>query len=158
MSFSYSGDPSFSDIDALRFYIGDTDSTSVFLQDEELQFLIDSYYDQYGHMLGVAALAAEMCAARCAREVDVSADGVSVSVGQLQQRFNDLAASLRAEYKALNLDISMSDFVYDPNLDLSLEPLSFGIGFMDNAEAGLQDYGYAGALNRSVDSNELTGT
>jgi hypothetical protein len=59
MTFSYSGDPSFSDIDAVRFYISDTDPLNSFMTDEGIQFLIDNYYMQTGHLLGVAAMAAE---------------------------------------------------------------------------------------------------
>jgi len=43
MSWSYSGDPSTSPIDALRFLISDTDESSPIMQDEELQFLITEY-------------------------------------------------------------------------------------------------------------------
>ena len=42
MSFSYSGDPSASELDAARFLIGDTDSTSPIMQDEEIQYIIDT--------------------------------------------------------------------------------------------------------------------
>lgn len=45
MSFTYSGDPSASEIDALRFTLADTDSASPIFQDEELQYLIDEYGD-----------------------------------------------------------------------------------------------------------------
>lgn len=43
MSWSYSGDPSTSPIDALRFLISDTDESNPIMQDEELQFLIAEY-------------------------------------------------------------------------------------------------------------------
>ena len=41
MSWSYSGNPSSSQLDELRFRIGDTDSTDPQLQNEELQYIID---------------------------------------------------------------------------------------------------------------------
>lgn len=43
MSFSYSGDPSASELDAARFLIGDTDSESPIMQDEEIQYIIDTH-------------------------------------------------------------------------------------------------------------------
>lgn len=43
MSWSYSGDPATSEVDALRFMLADTDMTSPIFQDEELQYLIDQY-------------------------------------------------------------------------------------------------------------------
>lgn len=141
MSFSYGGDPGSSELDEIRFYLGDTDENAPFLSDEEIGFLIDRYGEAYGHMLGVAALGAEMLAAKFAREVTVSADGVSVAVGELQQRFNDLAASLRDQYHALNLDVSFDQIALDTAYDPLIPPLSFAIGFTDNREAGQQDFG-----------------
>jgi hypothetical protein len=43
MSFSYSGDPSASELDAARFLIGDTDSNAPIMQDEEIQYILDTY-------------------------------------------------------------------------------------------------------------------
>lgn len=43
MSFSYSGDPSASALDEARFLIGDTDSDAPIMQDEEIQYIIDTY-------------------------------------------------------------------------------------------------------------------
>lgn len=40
MSFSYSGDPTSSDLDECRFLLGDTDSENPILQDEEIAYLI----------------------------------------------------------------------------------------------------------------------
>ena len=43
MSFSYSGDPNASELDAMRFLIGDTDVNQPIMQDEEIQYIIDTY-------------------------------------------------------------------------------------------------------------------
>lgn len=43
MSFSYSGDPSASAVDAARFLIGDTDSSRPIMQDEEIKYILDTY-------------------------------------------------------------------------------------------------------------------
>lgn len=46
MSWSYSGDPSNSPLDKCRFIIGDTRPTEPLMQDQEIQYLIDSYKDE----------------------------------------------------------------------------------------------------------------
>jgi len=43
MSFSYSGSPSSSPLDEARFLLGDTDKSSPIMQDEEIQYIIDTY-------------------------------------------------------------------------------------------------------------------
>ena len=40
MSFSYSGDPTSSELDAIRFALTDTDVNSAVLQDEEINYII----------------------------------------------------------------------------------------------------------------------
>ena len=43
MSFSYSGDPSSSPLDEARFLLGDTNAEEPIMQDEEIQFIINTY-------------------------------------------------------------------------------------------------------------------
>lgn len=144
MTWTWSGDPSSSTLDELRFYIQDTDTSFQLLSDEELTFLLDTYADQFGHVLAVAAMACEVIAAKFARQVDASADGVSVSLGQLQQRYNDLAQSLRDQFKLVGSDnlAGALDAMFSDVSVFDIEPLVFGVGFMDNFRAGQQDYGY----------------
>lgn len=144
MTWSWSGDPATSELDEVRFYVQDTDETFPLISDEEISFLLDRYMPQFGHTLAVAAMVCEVLAAKFARQVDVSADGVSVSMGQLQQRYNDLAVSLRDQYKvvgAANLATSLDAMFADISV-FEVEPLVFGVGFMDNFRVGQQDYGY----------------
>lgn len=150
MSWSYSGDPASSDKDTVRFYTQDTDSAMQMLQDEEIAFLLDQWSGVSGYALFTAAVACEVIAGRFAREIDVSADGVSVSAGQLQQRFNDLASSLRDQYKAQygNNGPDLTSFMFDLSPDSSIKPLNFGIGFMDNYLAGQENYGNYSPSNR----------
>ena len=42
MSWTYSGDPSSSELDECRFLISDTDEASPILQDEEIKYIIES--------------------------------------------------------------------------------------------------------------------
>lgn len=43
MSFTYNGNPGENEVASARFLIGDTDSTKPIMQDEEIQYLIDTY-------------------------------------------------------------------------------------------------------------------
>ena len=143
MSWSYSGNPASSEKDTVRFYVQDTDSSMQMMQDEEIAFLLSEWSSAYNSPLLVAAVCAEVLAARFAREIDVSADGVSVSASQLMQRYNDLASSLRDQYKAQNQGQGpdISNILADFNYDFSIKPLNFGVGFMDNYTGGQQEYG-----------------
>jgi len=161
MTWTYSGIPGTSLLDETRFYIQDTDQSFPLLTDEEMNFLLDTYMPIYGSTLAVGAMACEVLAARFARDVDTSADGVSVSLGSLQQRYNDLAASLRDQYKEIGsgelahtLDQMFSDVsIYE------IEPLVFGVGFMDNYRAGQQDFGYyAPGETNWIESGSATGS
>lgn len=139
---SYSGDPASSDRDQVRFYIQDTDQGRQLLADEEIDFVLVQWEAAFNSPLYAAAVCAEVLAAKFAAEVSVNADGVSVDQGALQARYNDLAVSLRDQYKALSGNqgpIGASDFGLDG--DPTIPSLSFGVGFQDNAYAGSQDYG-----------------
>jgi hypothetical protein len=141
MTWSYSGDPASSDRDAIRFYIGDTDTTLQLLQDEDIDFLILKWMPVYNSDLLTAAAAAEIVANHFAREVSVSADGVSVGSNELQQKYNDLAMNLRDMYKIEQVGTPILPGIWDFTWDDSLKPLRFGVGFTDNYMAGRQDYG-----------------
>lgn len=143
MSWSYSGDPSSSEVDTVRFYVQDTDESLQLLTDEEIQYLIDEWYTKYESYIYVAAVAAATITNKFTGQVSISADGVSVSVADLADRYRKLAEDLRSTYKAekagaeLNLDNIMVGYEQDPRI----KPLNFGIGMHDNPEAGQQAYG-----------------
>ncbi len=148
-TFSYSGDPSVSLVDEVRFWVQDTNPDSNdfwMLSDEEISYLIDQWLDSSGSVIFVSAVAAEVIAAKFTNEVSVSADGVSVSVSDLQNRYLRLAVQLREQYKnSLSYGagpfLTGIDGMWSMVRDASIQPLIFGVGFMDNAEAGRQDYG-----------------
>lgn len=50
MAWTYSGDPSSSDLDRYRFLIGDTDVDDKVLQDEEIMFILAEYPDNASRM------------------------------------------------------------------------------------------------------------
>lgn len=154
-TWTYSGDPSTSPRDETRFWLQDTDGDMPLLADVEIDFLLVSTSSV---PLLAASIGAEVLGAKFAREVDVSADGVSVGVSALQQRYNDLAQSLRDQWRVLG-DVSNglgsdadSSYLYDLMAGHipGMPPLLFGIGFMDNPEAGQQDYGWRTSRNTPI--------
>jgi hypothetical protein len=143
-TWTYGGDPSANTKDGVRFWMQDIDESMPLMADSEIQYLVSQYYDATGSVLFVAAVACEVLAAKMARQVPVSADGVSVGVGELFQRYNDLAQSLRDQYKTTrSLDASpiTGGIMVGERRDPSIQPLTFGTGFMDNYRVGRQDYG-----------------
>lgn len=144
MSWSYSGDPSESALDEVRFYCQDTDSNDQLITDEEIQFLIDQWTPVNESNLYVAAVACEVIASKFAREVSYSADGVSVGTNELQQKYESLALSLRDQYKAMTSvvgDPSVGGILYGENYDNSIKPLVWAKGMHDNPRGPVQDRG-----------------
>lgn len=140
---TYSGDPGNSDLDEVRFYVQDTDKNDPLLSDEEIQYVIDTWSAVYGSNIMHAAVCAEILAAKFAREVTYSADGVAVGANELQQKYNDLAASLRDTYKNMNIagGPDVGGILYGETLDSGIKPLIWSVGMGDNRRAGQQDYG-----------------
>ena len=97
----------------------------------------------YQSVVYVAAVAAETVAARFAREVTYSADGVSLGTNELQQKYNDLAASLREQYRAGSVagNPDVGGIMVGEELDDSIKPLVWSVGMNDNRRAGQQEYG-----------------
>lgn len=67
MTWTYSGDPSNSNRDAVRFLIGDTDGDDHQLADEELDWLLSENNDR---IYGTAIHACESLASKYARQMD----------------------------------------------------------------------------------------
>lgn len=87
---SYSGNPASSPKDAVRFYLGDTNTNSQLLSNEEIAFLLTQYPDP----TAAAAAGAEGLAAFYTRFSDKSVGPLHVSYGARVKQFKDLAASL----------------------------------------------------------------
>lgn len=142
MTFSYT-DPTDSDKDAVRFLLGDTTSATAYLQDEEIEFLLAKWMPLYDSVEYAAAVAASTIAARFAAEANYSADGVSISLGNLAQQFRDLAASLREQHKGLLIGgkPDVGGIAPDEERDPTVKDTDFGTGMHDNPEVGRQNYG-----------------
>lgn len=91
MAWTYSNDPSSSPKDAVRFLVGDIDTDDQLIGDEEINYIVEEFDDVYT----AAGSVAETLAAKFAREVTHSGDGLSYSGNQLYQHYTDLAERLR---------------------------------------------------------------
>ena len=142
MSWEYQG-PSASEKDEVRFLIGDTDVEDQLLSDEEITYLVDKWLTVHGTIFYVASIACETIAGKLAREISYSADGVSVSLSELQEKFERQAETLRAQHKELLVggipDVGGIS-AYEEQ-DIGIAPFIFGTGMHDERVAGRQDYG-----------------
>lgn len=90
--FTYDGDPSKNDRDAVRWYVGDTDGRRPLLDDREVDFvLIDN-----PNTLIAASICCEALSGKFAREADVSVGGISKSLGKVSEAFKKHSETLRA--------------------------------------------------------------
>jgi len=98
MTWTYGGDPSANARDAIRFLIGDTDTTDQLLTDEEIAWVNS---EASGTSTGTTALydAAYRCcltiASKLAREADKQIGDLSVSMSQRAKAYREQAASLK---------------------------------------------------------------
>lgn len=92
MTFSYDeniGD----DVSEVRLILGDTDSTDVLLQDEEIDFFLTDE----GSVEGAAARGAEAIAAKFSRRADVSIGDYSEKLNQVADHYFKLAEKIRKQ-------------------------------------------------------------
>jgi len=146
---SYSGDPTSSRIDEVRFLLQDAGPTDL-LTNDEIRYLDNRLASVYDDPIMTAATCADVIAARYAHEVSISADGVSAWLNELQQKFADAAVALRSLYKALAGagGVPLVGGIDATGPDPSVRPLNFAIGMDDNYRAGDQSSGripYTGA-------------
>lgn len=98
MAWTYSNDPANVPRDAVRFLVGDTDTSDQKVTDEEISFaLLEANEDVYAG----AAICARALSAKYARRVDVEFDGVSHKYSQLSKSYMDLARKLENQSKAM---------------------------------------------------------
>lgn len=144
MTFTYTNDPSTSALDEVRFYLGDVDESDQLLQDEEINFYITKLTNVYNSLLATASYLADVIAGRFAREISISADGVTAGANELQQKYEELAKNLRRQWHEIGGVDGKPDvggILWGEQLDWSVKPLAVGEGFMDNYRAGQQEYG-----------------
>ncbi len=96
MTWSYTGDPSSSNKDAVRFIIGDTNTTDQLLSDEEINWLLG----QYGSPSKTAYHACLAIAGKFARLVSQEAGRIKVKAESKYLQYKQLADDFRANEKA----------------------------------------------------------
>lgn len=90
MTWTYSGNPSSSSRDAIRFLIGDTDTTDQLLSNEEIDYIISVQ----GASNRAASEAARAVAAKYARLMSRSIGGLSADFSAKYRQYLELANSL----------------------------------------------------------------
>ena len=92
MTWTYSGNPSGTNRDAIRFLIGDTDNTDQLTSDEEIAYALA----EEGSVYIAAARVCRSLAAKYARSPDQSIGDLSISYSQRYKQFTELANKLEA--------------------------------------------------------------
>lgn len=99
MTWTYSGDPSSSVRDAVRFLVGDTDTTDQLLQDAEIDWVITQAGPSPATGDVIYEAAHRCCHAisgKFAREADKEIGDLKVSLSQRAAAYNRLAADMKA--------------------------------------------------------------
>lgn len=89
MAWTYSGNPSTSELDEVRFYSNDVNIKEPFLQDEEILFLVQLR----GNTRGAARDAMTMILAKLSEEVDYTLGPQQVKASQRYEQYKDFMAS-----------------------------------------------------------------
>jgi uncharacterized protein YdaU (DUF1376 family) len=98
LTWSYSGDPSASDLDAIRFWSQLVDEDDQRLSDEEITYLSS----EENSIKEAAAACCEVMSTRYASEADIRAGSegeLSIKMSQLSEQFSKRAAMLREAAK-----------------------------------------------------------
>ncbi len=101
MTWSYSGDPSASPQDEVRFLLGDTNSSNELISDEEIAYLLT----KYGSALSAAQQGARAISAKVSSQVDESTGEMSKSKGALAERYRLLAEELKSQIADGDIDM-----------------------------------------------------
>lgn len=94
MSWSYSGDPSTSALDSVRFLIFDTDTAAQLLSNEEINYLLSQ---ESNNVYAASAHAAMQLSAKFGRRGSKSVGDLSIDYDQQATFYRDLSVALRRE-------------------------------------------------------------
>ncbi len=95
MTFTYA-DPSVSNMQAVRFFIGDTDSRDPLLTDEEIEFLLG----RDSRLLGASALACDAIAWKSIRRVDYRLGPLTEKNSDIAKQYKNAAKQFRTLARA----------------------------------------------------------
>jgi hypothetical protein len=114
VSFSYSGDPTNSSLDQIRFLLDDREPPP-FLEDEEIAYQVSLF----PNVLRAAAVCAEQIAVQLGKKAQSkSVSGLSLSRPELRRSYVELAAQLRQRaLREGNFDVSAGGLSEGEKLD-----------------------------------------
>lgn len=93
MTWTYSGNPSSTNRDAVRFLVGDTDNTDQLVTDEEIAYMLA----EEGSASMAAARVCRSLASKFARYMDQSVGDLNVSYSQRYRQYTELANRLESD-------------------------------------------------------------
>lgn len=96
---TYSGDPTNSDRDAVRFWIDDTDVDNAQIMDAEVDYTLTLF----PNALLAAANCARKLAGKYARKVNKRVGDLSINYSDISKKYEDLADSLQAQGDTIGL-------------------------------------------------------
>ena len=142
VNWTYSGDPGASPKDAVRFLIGDTDTTDQLLGDEEIDYLVTTA----GTTNEAAAQACEAISVG-GRLVDKEVDDLVIKARQRSEQYQKLASALRKRRVGSRMGVfaggvSISD-KESRRTDTDVPSPAFNRGQFDNPEVTQQGDGYS---------------
>ncbi len=98
MAWTYGADPASSNRDAVRLTIGDTDTNDQQLQDSEIEYYLSLFgLTGDGRVIPASIRACEALAAKYARQVDTTNQGLSVGASKRMEHYQALATTLRLQ-------------------------------------------------------------
>lgn len=144
MTFTYTGNPSQSDRDKIRFLIGDTISADAHFQDEEITWMLSEWSND---VYKAATAACEILAGRYAHKAQVSKSvgdlSISESYGAQSSSFLALADRLKAQHLSKNVPsprVSANALKSTANRTVTNPTTDFTVGGMDNLKGSNPNY------------------
>ncbi len=136
-TYTYSGDPTASNNDAVRFELGDTDVSHGLVSDEEIAYVLGL---EASHILRTCARLAEALAAKYARKGSIQTGPSSYRKSQVADHFRTLAKQFRYRIGTgmFTLQTSKSTILMLEQ-DIDLPQAQFKRGQHDNGESSLVD-------------------
>ena len=151
MTWTYSGNPASSTRDAVRFLVGDTDTTDQLISDEEIAYIVQ----ENPAINRSASESARAIAAKFARLMSRSIGGLSADFSAKYRQYLELADNLLSKDELKPVSLYISGFTRSAKeaveLDIDRESTFSRKGIMDNprsvpADDSPYDYSYrAGA-------------
>jgi len=133
--FTYSGDPSASDLDAVRFLIGDTAENDAELQDEEILYLLTTWGGTYPAAIAACEVVSGRYADRTNYSRSVGDLSISESYGASAAEYRQLANRLRAQRDLLTPPtprINAQSIIPTREKNVTSYHSDFYTGIMDN--------------------------